>query len=158
VAGSLMTAVAEARAPLAAELVLCRVLGMLATGMEGDDADHADAVNELVGTVTGHCEQVGTADALAVLRVCSVLGPDLTRAAAGVAADRVAGAGVPDRPWAARLGRPAALRAWRYGDVFGTQSSVGVLFDDQGREHAFDGADRPQRRWRDQGRLGRQRP
>jgi hypothetical protein len=29
------------------------------------------------------------------------------------------------------------LRAWRYGDVFGAQSSVGVLFDYRGREHAL---------------------
>jgi hypothetical protein len=29
------------------------------------------------------------------------------------------------------------LRAWRYGDVFGQQSSIGVLFDDRGREHAL---------------------
>ena len=137
VAGSLMTAVAEARTPLAAELVLCGVLGMLVTGIEGGDDDRADAVGELLGTVIGHCMQVGTADALAVLRVCAVLGPDATRAVARAAADGLAGAGVPDRPWAARLGRPAALRAWRYGDVFGTQSSVGVVFDEQGREHAL---------------------
>ena len=137
VAGSLMTAVAQARTPLAAELVLCEVLGMLATGIEGDDDDLAAAVLELLGTVTEHCALVGTADALAVLRVCAVLGPDATRAVAGAAADGLAGAGVPDRPWAARLGRPAPLRAWRYGDVFGTQSSVGVMFDDQGREHAL---------------------
>src|SRR5674476_1638788 len=32
-------------------------------------------------------------------------------------------------------GRPEMLRAWRYGDVFGAQSSVGVLFDYRGREH-----------------------
>jgi hypothetical protein len=29
------------------------------------------------------------------------------------------------------------LRAWHYGDVFGAQSSVGVLFDYRGREHAL---------------------
>jgi hypothetical protein len=29
------------------------------------------------------------------------------------------------------------LRAWRYGDVFGQQSSLGVLFTDRGRDHAL---------------------
>jgi hypothetical protein len=132
-----MTAVAQARTPLAAELVLCGALGLLQTGIEGADADRAAAVRELLGTVIDRCEQVGSADALAVLRVCSVLGPDDARAAADAAAARLAGAGVGDRPWVARLGRPGALRAWRYGDVFGGQESVGVLFEDLGREHAL---------------------
>jgi hypothetical protein len=137
VAGSLMEAVAEARSPLDAERVLCLVLGMLGTRIDGDDGDRADAVRQLLVAVIDHCERAGDVEALAALRVCSVLGPDETRTAARAAGDRLAGAGVADRPWAARLGRPAPLRAWRYGDVFGGQTSIGVLFDDRGREHAL---------------------
>lgn len=33
------------------------------------------------------------------------------------------------------LGRPNFLRAWEYGDVFGSQFSIGALFDYRGREH-----------------------
>jgi len=75
-------------------------------------------------------------EALALLRVCSVLGPAPSRSAARESAGRLAAAGVADRPWAGRVGRPEMLRGWRYGDVFGAQSSVGVLFDYRGREHA----------------------
>jgi hypothetical protein len=49
----------------------------------------------------------------------------------------LAAGGVADRPWAGRVGHPTMLRAWRFGDVFGAQSSVGVLFDYRGREHVL---------------------
>jgi hypothetical protein len=91
----------------------------------------------LLGEVIGHAQALASVDALALLRVCSVLGPATSRAAAGQGAGRLAAAGVADRPWAGRVGRPTMLRAWRYGDVFGAQSSVGVLFDYRGREHAL---------------------
>jgi hypothetical protein len=137
VAGSLRTALAQARSPLAAELVLCRMLGMLETGIDGGEPDRADAVRVLLTEVIDECDRVASVEALAVLRVCSTLGPAETRAAAKAAADRLEHAGVADRPWVGRLARPAALRAWRYGDVFGQQSSIGVLFDDRGREHVL---------------------
>jgi hypothetical protein len=85
--------------------------------------------------VIGHGEMIASVEALALLRVCSVLGPAKSRNAARESAGRLAAAGVADRPWAGRVGRPVMLRAWRYGDVFGAQSSVGVLFDYRGREH-----------------------
>jgi hypothetical protein len=53
--------------------------------------------------VIGHAETLASVEALAVLRVCSVLGPGTSRAAAGDSAARLAAAGVADRPWAGRV-------------------------------------------------------
>jgi hypothetical protein len=137
VAGDLMAAVAGARRALEAELALCGMLGVVATGIEGDETEQDNALHILLGLIINYAERVRNADALAVLRVCAALGPPDTRAAAGAAADRVASSGVVDRPWAGRIGRPTFLRAWRYGDIFGNQFSVGALFDERGRDHAL---------------------
>lgn len=136
---SLLAGIAEARNPLAAELVLCAAIGAVEAGMpdDADERDRLDALTFMLGQVIVHAETLATADALALLRICSVLGPATTRAAAGQAADRMAAAEVADRPWASMVGSPEMLRAWHYGDVFGAQSSVGVLFDYRGREHVL---------------------
>jgi hypothetical protein len=52
-------------------------------------------------------------------------------------AERLASSGLADPPWASVIGRPTPLRAWQYGDVFGEQESVGVLFSYRGRDHAL---------------------
>jgi len=135
VIASLLAGIREARSPLAAELVLCEAFAAVEAGLP-DDADE-EALTLLLGQVIGYAQALGTADALALLRVCSVLGPATSRAAAGEGSGQLAAAGIVDRPWAGRVGHPTMLRAWRYGDVFGVQSSVGVLFDYQGREHAL---------------------
>jgi hypothetical protein len=136
---SLLAGIAEARNPLAAELVLCAAIGAVETGMpdDADEQDRLDALTFMLGQVIAHAETLATVDALALLRICSVLGPATSRDAAGPAADRLAATGVADRLWASRVGSPAMLRAWHYGDVFGAQSSVGVLFDYRGREHVL---------------------
>jgi hypothetical protein len=139
VTASLLAGVAEARSALAAELVVCGVFAAVQAGLP-DDADAQEgleALTLLLGEVIGHARALATVDALALLRVCSVLGPARSRAAAGQGAGQLAAAGVADRPWAGRVGHPTMLRAWRYGDVFGAQSSVGVLFDYRGREHVL---------------------
>jgi hypothetical protein len=137
VAHSVIGSVAHARTPLEAELVVSEVLGTVELGVVGGEDDAAEAVSVLMTSVVEHAERIGTADALATLRVCAALGPTGCRALATEAAGRVAAAGVAERPWAARLGRPDVLRAWRYGDVFGEQESFGVLFTDRGRDHAL---------------------
>lgn len=135
---SLLAGIAAARSPLAAELVLCEAFGAVEEGLPGDadEQERLEALTLLLGQVIGHAETLASVEALALLRVCSVLGPATSRSAAQESAGRLAVAGVADRPWAARIGCPQMLRAWCYGDVFGTQSSVGVLFDYRGREHA----------------------
>jgi len=137
VTGSLLEAIAGARSPLEAELVLCGVFGTLEQGLDddADDQERAQALIVLLGQVITDAQRLATAEASGLLRVCAVLGPVQTRAAAGEAAGGLAAAGVPERSWAPRVGHPMMLRAWRYGDVFGAQSSIGVLFDYQGREH-----------------------
>ena len=107
------------------------------TGQGADEQERLEALTLLLGQVIGHAQEQATVDALALLRVCSVLGPATSRAAAGRGAAQLAAAGVADRPWGGRVGHPTMLRAWRYGDVFWAQSSVGVLFDYRGREHAL---------------------
>ena len=56
------------------------------------------------GQVIGHAETLASVEALAVLRVCSVLGPGTSRDAARDSAAHLADAGVADRPWAGRVG------------------------------------------------------
>jgi len=135
---SFLAVIAEARSPLEAELVLCAAFGALETGSpdDADEQERHEALALMLGQVIGHSEMIASEEALALLRVCSVLGPPTSRSAARESAGRLAAAGVADRPWAGRVGRPEMLRAWRYGDVFGAQSSVGALFDYRGREHA----------------------
>jgi len=135
---SLLGGIAEARSPLAAELVLCGAFGAVKAGLpdDADEQERLEALALMLGQVIGYAETLASVDALALLRVCSVLGPATSRSAARKSAGRLAAAGVADRPWAGRVGSPQMLRAWRYGDVFGAQSSVGVLFDYLGREHA----------------------
>ena len=134
---SLLAGIAGARSPLAAELMLCKALGAVQTGLldASDEQERLEALALMLGQVIGHAETLASVEALALLRVCSVLGPATSRSAARESAGRLAAAGVADRPWAGRVGSPEMLRAWSYGDVFGDQSSVGVLFDYQGREH-----------------------
>lgn len=104
--------------------------------MEGDEDDVAEALFLLLTGVVAPLESVGSAEALAVLRVLEVYGPPQARSAAARAVARLVAAGVLDRPWAGRVGRPEFLRAWRYEDVFGEQTSLGVLTD-RGRDHAL---------------------
>ena len=137
VADTMIEAVANARTSLEAELALCHVFGPVELGVDGDEAERLAALVLLLGAVVERAERRGTADALALLRACAALGPGPSREVADAAAERLAAAGVPDRPWAARIGRPRVLRAWRYGDVLGNQFSVGVQFDEGGREHVL---------------------
>lgn len=134
---SLLAAIGEARSPLAAELVLCGAFGAVDAGLpdDADEQERREALMLMLGQVIDHAESLASEEALALLRVCAVLGPAASRSAAGESANRLAATGVADRPWAARVGRPEMLRAWCYGDVFGAQSAVGVLFDYRGREH-----------------------
>lgn len=137
VAGTVLADLARARNPLQGELVLGGVMGALDSGLpqDADDAERHAALVVLLAQLTEHCLKLRTPAALAFLRVAARLGPAPARLAAGQAADQLAAAGVGDLPWAGRVGSPVLLRAWRYGDVLGAQSSVGLLFDYQNREH-----------------------
>lgn len=137
VAESLLAPVAGARTALQAELVVSHMVGTVRDGVEGGPEDVEEAVRLLLSGLVAPLEAVGSADALAALRVLQVYAPDGTRQSAAAAADRLVGTAVKDRPWAGRVGCPQFLRAFRYGDLFGQQTSLGVLFTDRGRDHAL---------------------
>jgi hypothetical protein len=130
-------AVGAARHALAAELSVSGLLRMveLAAPPEATGRDRAAAREDLLGELIGWAVSDASPAALAFLRVVAALGEASTRIAASAAAEQLAAAGVADRRWAAIVGRPRLVRAWWYGDVFGHQESVNLLFDYAHREH-----------------------
>jgi hypothetical protein len=80
-------------------------------------------------------EQAGTAEAFAVLRVISAIGPPGLRAAASSAAGRLAARGAAEPDWAACVGAPSPGECWRYGDAGGLQEVVTMSFGYGSREH-----------------------
>jgi hypothetical protein len=93
----------EIRRPLDAELLVSYALGGgLASAIEGDrDLDEADELQvEAVGPLVDQLSAAGTEQALALLRVMTVLGGRQLREQAGAHAGRLASRGVGDRPWA----------------------------------------------------------
>jgi hypothetical protein len=138
VVGGVIDLVARARTPLAAEQVVCDLLGMIAMGARPGTgaAEPAATMDILLEQVIGSAQSHGTSGALALLRTCAVLGPRSSRGAAAAAAGQLAGAGVRDRVWANDIGHPRGVRAWWYADRAGRQESVGVLFEYGAREHA----------------------
>jgi hypothetical protein len=137
IAREAVRAVGAARHPLAAELAVSGLLGMLevAAPAETTGPERAAARDDLLGELIGWAVSDASPAALGFLRVVAVLGEGSTRTAASAAAEQVAAAGVADRRWAAIVGRPRLVRAWWYGDVFGHQESVNLLFDYAHREH-----------------------
>jgi hypothetical protein len=96
---SLLEEIAEARSPLAAERVLCGAFAAVEASLpdDADEEERLEALTLLLDQVIGYAQALGTADALALLRVCSVLGPATSQAAAGEGAGQLAAAGVADR-------------------------------------------------------------
>ncbi len=133
----LMREVATESTALGAELALSELMGMaqLACPVEATWDERSESVDALVGSVTEIAERDASAPALALLRVIAVLAIPNVSDQAAQAARRLADAGVPDQPWVSSLGRPKVVRAWRYGDDFGYQESVSVMFDYAFREH-----------------------
>jgi len=127
-----------ARTALDAEMCGSTMLGMFdRASAEASPRERLDGRESLLGGLIGWAEVEAAAGTLALLRVLEVIGSDLSREAAAQAAQRLSAAGVADRPWARVIGRPRALRAFRYGDIFGSQESATVLFDYNSREHSI---------------------
>jgi hypothetical protein len=65
---SLLAGIAEARSPLAAELVMCGALGAVETGLpdDADELERLDALTLMLGLVIDHAETLATVDALAL--------------------------------------------------------------------------------------------
>jgi hypothetical protein len=139
VAASMLEGLAAARHRLAAELVLASMFGTLAEGLpqEMGEAERAAAVTALLSALIEHCERLSSSDGLAFLRLAAQQGPAPCRRNAHDAVERLVGRGVRERPRASSTVSLSVVRAWRYGDVFGEQSSIGILFAYGHREHAL---------------------
>ena len=105
----MLAAIAEARSPLAAELVPCGAFGAVETGLPDDADEHErlEALALMLGQVIGYGEMIASVQALALLRVCSVLGPAKSHSEA-----ERAQAGWPPPVWLTVRGR-AGLAARR---------------------------------------------
>ncbi|MGH4022018.1 MAG: plasmid pRiA4b ORF-3 family protein [Pseudonocardiaceae bacterium] len=118
--------------PLSAELCGAEFLG----GMRRTAPDEADLPEILAGLI----EQVagaGTPEALAMLRVLAVLGPQQIRAAAAEAADRLVAGGLTDRPWVRELGTPQVGSCFGYVEEQEAREAVAITFAYGRKPHAF---------------------
>lgn len=117
--------------PLTAELAGAEFLGLVRRLAE-DEAD----LPEMLRVLIGQAEECRLPEALAMLRVLAVVGPDEIRAETGEAANRMIGSGLRDCSWVDGLGAPKVGRCFGYGDDFGEQESIAVTFRYGRRQHA----------------------
>jgi hypothetical protein len=138
VADALTRAVLGCRRALEVESTLSSLLGatIVAAPDDSDPAEWFQAQLLLLTVTIELAAAAGGPKGLAVLRALQAVGPRSARERAGRHAGRLAARGLPEPAWASGIGRPRFVRAWEYKDVFGQQTSVGVLFDYAGREHA----------------------
>jgi hypothetical protein len=139
VADALARAVLDCRRALEVESTLSSLLGATIVAAP-DDSDPAEWIQAQLLLLTVTIELAAAAggpQGLAVLRALQAVGPRSARERAGRHAGCLAARGLPEPPWATGIGRPRFVRAWEYKDVFGQQTSVGLLFDYAGREHAI---------------------
>jgi hypothetical protein len=95
-----------------------------------DDDDLTDVLCGMIEAAEG----VATPEAVAMTRALGVVGPEQIRSVAAAAADRLVAAGLDDPHWAAELGRPKFVRCFGYGDPFGSQDVLALVFG-YGRSH-----------------------
>ncbi|MGH3948975.1 MAG: plasmid pRiA4b ORF-3 family protein [Pseudonocardiaceae bacterium] len=116
---------------LAAEMTGTEFLGLVRRLAE-DEAD----LPEMLSVLIGQAEASGLPEALAMLRVLAVVGPEGTRPAAVEAADRIVASGLTDCSWVAGLGAPKIGRSFGYSDFVGEQESIALTFRYGRKEHA----------------------
>lgn len=134
--------VARARWPLEAEVHVSEVLGRLEATLAEDgllppDAEDGDPLGLLFAQVVAHAQGLRTARGLAVLRALAVFADDDFREHITSVADDLAASGIKEPAWARTIGRPAVERCWRFGDVFGSQESIHVVFAYSRRRHGL---------------------
>ena len=135
-AGDLVAAFRDAASetdPLVVEMMVSDVMGMVwRETSPGDDPE--GPVLDLTAAVGRRRDPA----ALAFLRGLAAVGPsDPVREAAADAADAVTARGVPDPPWAAKIGKPAVRECWRMADVYGDMLSLVCVFAYGRRRHAL---------------------
>ncbi|MGH3928569.1 MAG: plasmid pRiA4b ORF-3 family protein [Pseudonocardiaceae bacterium] len=117
--------------PLSAELCGAEFLGMLRQAGPAD----ADLLELLAGLIE-QAEGYARPEALAMLRVIAVLGPEQIRPAAAEAADRLVSKGLVDPPWVRELGTPQVGACFGYVDELGAQEGVAISFAYGRKPHA----------------------
>ncbi|HEX2807043.1 MAG TPA: hypothetical protein VHN80_12835 [Kineosporiaceae bacterium] len=134
-----IAAVSAAAGPLDAEWVLCRLLAMIEVDAPAGvtDRQRAQLRAGLLADLIDGAERQASADALALLRVCEVYGPEATRLKARGAAARLSASGIAEPAWAGYIGRPRSAGIWWYGDAAGRQESVGLIFTYPGEPHVI---------------------
>ncbi|HEU0087797.1 MAG TPA: plasmid pRiA4b ORF-3 family protein [Pseudonocardiaceae bacterium] len=117
--------------PLNAELCGTEFLGMVRRTLP----DEGDLPEMLTGLIR-QAEGSGTPEALAMLRVLALLGPQQLRPAATAAADRLAAQGLSEPPWVADLGAPQLGVCFGYADELTAQESIAITFAYGRKPHA----------------------
>jgi hypothetical protein len=116
--------------PLDVELSGAEFLALLRRGAAGPDD-----LPDMLTTLVAQAEQHGGPAALAMLRALAVMAPERVRDQAGAAGDRLAAAGLPDRPWVAQLGAPKLGTCFGYSDGI-AQEAVAITFRYGRKRHA----------------------
>nr|CEL14839.1 hypothetical protein [Kibdelosporangium sp. MJ126-NF4]CTQ96530.1 hypothetical protein [Kibdelosporangium sp. MJ126-NF4] len=118
--------------PLEVELFGLEFVHMMDTS-----APDAAEVPVMLISLAADAERTGQPTALSLLRFLSVLGPDDVRDYAGQAADRMVAAGLKDRQWAAKLGKPKPGPCFGYGSAEAGQESIALTYTYGRKSHAL---------------------
>lgn len=116
---------------LTAEITGYEFVGMVRTAA-ADEADVSGILTEMIEAGTGR----GGPEALAMMRVLEVVGPEEVRATAAAAAERLVMARLTDPPWVAGLGRPEVVSCFGYTSGPGMQETLALTFRYGRRKHA----------------------
>ncbi len=121
------------RDPLEAELWATRVVA--GPRLEGMSAAQADLA--IAGMLVEYAGNMRVPEAVALLRAVAAVGFPTQRAAATRNADALVARGVPEPPWAHRIGRVVPGAAWRQADAYGDVEIVTCTFRYEAQEHAL---------------------
>jgi len=155
---ALADGIAAARWPLDAEMHASELLGDLeeelaevaaefgepAVSEVGEPAvsevgepTQAEPFDALFALLVHYTAAQRTPEALAVLRTLATFATEDFAVEITAAADEIAASGVPDPVWARTIGRPTFERAWRFGDIHGSQESLHMVFAYGRRRHVL---------------------
>jgi hypothetical protein len=118
--------------PLDAEVRAAEFVGTLRS-----TASDPDDVPEMLLDLIACAAETTRPEALAMMRVLAITGPVEVRSAAAQTAERLAAAGVTDRPWAGQVGAPKVEASFGYSDELGGQETIAMTFSYDRRPHAI---------------------
>jgi len=122
--------------PFLAEAATLELLGLLRAAYPGDSVeDDTPELHAKVLELVEAAEREATAEALILLRVLALYGPEPAHSA--TAADRLVAGGLAEPQWTAEIGSPTPVECFAYGDIFGEQESIAVTFAYGRKRHAM---------------------